>query len=61
MTVPPPQKNSKCPARCVIDLFLTHISLYGMPDQPVVRRPPGCIQRLEVGSDKADWRRPTCP
>jgi len=32
-----------------------------MPDQRVVRRPPGCRLRLEVGSDKARWRRPTCP
>jgi len=32
-----------------------------MPDQSVVRRPPGCCLRLEVGSDKACCRRPTCP
>ncbi len=49
------------PAGCVIGLFLTHISLYGMPDQVVVRRPPGCCLRLEVGSDKASWRQPTWP
>ena len=50
-----------CPAGFVIDLFLTHISLYGTPDQCVVRRPPGCRPRLEVGSGKARWRQPTCP
>ena len=50
-----------CPAGFVIDLFLTHISLYGTPDQCVVRRPPGCRPRLEVGSGKARWRRPTWP
>jgi len=32
-----------------------------MPDQSVVRRPPDCRLRLEVGSDKAGWRRPTWP
>jgi len=31
-----------------------------MPDQLVVRRPPGCCLRLEVGSDEAPWRQPTC-
>ena len=50
-----------CPAGFVIGLFLTHISLYGMPDQRVVRRPPSCCLRLEVGSGKARWRQPTWP
>ena len=49
-----------CPAGCVIDLFLTHISLFGMPPQYVARRPPGCCLRLEVGSGKAYWKQPTC-
>lgn len=31
-----------------------------MPDQAVVRRPPDCRLRLDVGSDKAYWRQPTC-
>ena len=59
---PPPcsGKLTPCPAGCVIDLFLTHISLFGMPPQYVARRPPGCCLRLEVGSGKAYWKQPTC-
>ena len=43
-----------------MDLFLTHILLYGMLVQRLVCRPPGCHLRLEVGSSKGRCRRPTC-
>ncbi len=50
-----------CPAGFVMRLFLTHISLYGMPPSACglqASRLP--LLRLEVGSSKAGWRQPTC-
>lgn len=49
-----------CSPAVYTGLFYPHIWLYGMSDQYVVCRPPGCLSRLEVGSSEASWRQPTC-